>query len=301
MLLKGILLFVAFGLLFFIITLAVEYFLWLSSTGRFILLLVFICTELYLAYKYIATPLFYLFKIKRGISNKEASVFIGKHFPSVGDRLLNLLDLAEDANRSELLLASIDQRSEALRPIPFVEAIDFKENLKYVKHLAIPLLLLGVIWISGDISSFFGSYNRVVNYDLAYEPPAPFSFQLLSEELQVLESEPYTLSVRTEGAVQPDNVYLKLGDKSILLQKKEGTYQYTFTPPLQNISFYFEANEVVSKSYNLIALKTPATLMELVLLPKTQQKCFVKKNLHLAIVKKYTIVFRTNWLLLIQT
>jgi len=149
LLLKGLLLFLAFGLLFFLVILGVEYFLWLNSNGRLILLVVFIGIEVFLLFKYILTPLFYLFKLKRGISNKQASLLIGKHFPEVDDKLYNLLDLAENKNQSELLLASIEQRSERLDPIPFTKAVDFGENLKYVKYLAIPALLFGLIWLSG--------------------------------------------------------------------------------------------------------------------------------------------------------
>ena len=189
MLVKGTLLFLALGLLFFFVVLAVEYFLWMNSTGRLILLLVFIAVEGYLLFRYILTPLFYLFKLKKGITNKQASLIIGRHFPEVGDKLLNLLDLAEDEHRSELLLASIVQRSQKLDPIPFTKAVKIGESLKYAKYLTIPILILCLIWISGNINTFFGSVDRVVNYDLAYEPPAPFYFTLLSGNLDVLESE----------------------------------------------------------------------------------------------------------------
>ncbi len=258
MLLKGILLFLVLGLLFFFAVLGVEYFLWLGGTGRMLLLGAFIGLELFLLFRYIVTPLFYLFKIKKGISNKEASVFIGKHFPDVGDKLYNLLDLTEDTNQSELLLASIEQRSERLNPVPFSRAVDFKEILKYTKYLAIPALLLGAIWLSGNIRSFFGSYNRVVNYNLAYEPPAPFSFIMLSDELNVLDSRPIDILVTTEGDVRPDQVYITVDGKKILLQEQNGIYKYTFAPPLSSTNFFFAANEVASREYRLNALRTPS-------------------------------------------
>ena len=133
MLIKGVLLFLALGLLFFIVIMAVEYFLWLNSTGRLLLLLVFLGVELFLLYRYIMVPISYLLRLKKGIDNKQASLLIGKHFSLVGDKLYNLLDLAEDKNRSELLIASIEQRSENLKPIPFAKAIDLGENLKYAR------------------------------------------------------------------------------------------------------------------------------------------------------------------------
>ena len=119
-LLKGVLLFFAFGFLFFLIVLGVEYFLWLNTLGRMILFGVFIVTELYLLFRYIMVPIFYLLKLKTGIGTKDAASMIGKHFPEVGDKLINLLDLAEDPKQSELLLASISQRSKQMDPIPLL-------------------------------------------------------------------------------------------------------------------------------------------------------------------------------------
>lgn len=257
-LLKGALFFLVFGGLFFLVIFGVEYLLWLNSTGRLLLLFLFIAIELFLLFRYILTPLFLLFKIKKGISNKQASILIGRHFPDVGDKLLNLLDLAEESEESELLLASIQQRSENLNPIPFAKAVDFKENIKYVKYLVIPAVLFGFIWLSGNLSAFFGSYNRVVNYDVAYEPPAPFSFKLISDQLNVLDSKAVTVQVVTEGEIRPDQVFITINDRNMLLQEQNGIYQYTFTPPLVSADFSFSANGIFSREYRLNALKTPS-------------------------------------------
>jgi len=256
-LIKGVLLFLSLALLVFLAILGVEYFLWLNSTGRLILLSALILGTLFLLYKYILTPLFYLFRLKKGISNKQASVLIGKHFPEVGDKLLNLLDLAEDKNQSELLMASIAQRSSSMEPIPFVKAINFKDNLKYVKYLALPVLLVGLIWLSGNMSSFFGSYDRMINYSEAYEPPAPFAFFMNTTDLKILEGESLTVKVSTQGKYKPENVFIVLDDKEFLLQENDGFFEYTFNSPVKSGSFFFKANDVVSRDYNIEVLKIP--------------------------------------------
>jgi len=154
LLVKGCLLFFTLGALFFLVITGVEYFFWLDSTIRLVLFLIFICIELVLLYLYILTPLFYLFKIKKGISKREASLLIGKHFPDVDDKLLNLLELADNNKDSDLLLAAIEQRSQHMNPIPFVKAVNFRENLKYAKFILIPLVLFLLIWVSGNIFHF---------------------------------------------------------------------------------------------------------------------------------------------------
>ena len=259
-LIKGILLFLCLGLIFLLIILGIEHFLWLNSLGRLILFLLFIIVELFLIFKYIVSPLVYLFRLKDGITKKQAAVIIGEHFPEVGDKLYNLLDLKDDTIQSELLLASIDQRSNLLGKFLFSNAIDYKENSKYGKYLVIPILSIVFIWVSGNFTSFFGSYDRVIHYDMAYEPPAPFRFYLLSSNLKVLESDTYMVEITTEGAIRPESISIVIHGKEFLLQQKNGVAQYTFLPPLENTDFYFIANGVRSRLYSLYALKTPSIL-----------------------------------------
>ncbi|WP_273275428.1 hypothetical protein [Maribacter polysiphoniae] len=256
-LIKGVLLFVVMGVLFLLMVLGVEYFLWLNSTGRAILFFCFLILTGFLFYRFIFVPILYIFRIKRGITSKEASRLIGKHFPNVADRLLNLLDLAEDKNQSELLLASIEQRSKVLKPVPFTQAIDFKENLKYIKYFGVPLFLVGLIYLSGNWGSFFSTYSRVINYDLAYAPPAPFSFELITRDLNVLEDKSYTIKVTTQGDVRPDAVYIRINGKELILQEDNNEFQHTFSPPLESCDFQFFSGNVASEMYHLNVLKTP--------------------------------------------
>ena len=258
MLLKGVLLFMAFGLLFFLAVLGIEYFLWLNSGGRLVLLVLFVGVELYLVWKFIITPLSFLLKWKRGLSNKEASLLIGKHFPEVDDKLFNLLDLAESSAKSELLLASIEQRSTDLSVVPFVRAVDLRDNIGYAKYLLLPLFVFGIIWVSGDIASYFGSYKRVVNYDLAYEPPAPFAFKLLTSNLDVLEGESLTLSVMTEGRIKPEGISIVVNGQELLLQARDGFFHYVLAPPFESTGFYFVANGFRSREYFINVLAAPS-------------------------------------------
>ncbi|WP_318343137.1 hypothetical protein [Flagellimonas baculiformis] len=257
-LIKGTLLFLSLGLLFWIAVMSLEFLLWLNQGWRLTLFWLFILVELFLLYRFIAVPLMYLFKIRKGIGNKEASQLIGKHFSEVDDKLYNLLELSDNPNRSDLLMASIEQRSKSLGTVPFSEAINFKESYRYAKYIIIPLMLLGLIWVTGNIVSFFNSYDRVVNYDLAYERPAPFTFRILNEKLEVLDSEPLTVQVGIEGDVRPESVFMVVEGKELLLKQEGGIYTYTFEAPVAETSFYLTANGWDSQSYTIKSFATPA-------------------------------------------
>lgn len=72
-LIKGVLLFITIGLLYFIFTFLIEYFLWFNSLGRTILFWLFLLVEVILLFKFIVIPVSKLFKIQKGLNYTEAS------------------------------------------------------------------------------------------------------------------------------------------------------------------------------------------------------------------------------------
>ena len=260
-LIRGVILFAAIGLLYFLFTLFIEYVLWLNPKARTILFWLFIVVELALFAKLIALPLFKLFKLQNGINYLEASKIIGQYFPEVNDKLLNVLQLKEHSDESELLLASIEQKSIELNPIPFTRAINFKNNVKYLKFAAIPLLILLVSFISGKMNWFSDSYDRVVNYKTAYEPPAPFQFFVMNENLNAIENKDFKLIITTEGEIAPDNVQISFNNETYFLnQIKPNEFEYIFSQPKVNLDFSVFANGVTSKPYTLNVVEVPTLL-----------------------------------------
>lgn len=258
-LIRGVLLFLAIGLLYFLSTLLIEYYLWLNSSGRKVLFWSFIIVETALFIRFIVFPLTKLFKLQKGIDYDEASQIIGTHFPEVNDKLLNLIQLNRSPEKSDLLLASIDQKSSDLQPIPFSKAVNFKENAKYLKYLAIPVSIFLMYSLLGDGSIFSGSYERIVNYDVAYEPPAPFSFVVLNENLQAIENKSFTLKVKTEGKTIPENANISYGNQTYFLQRTGiGSFEYTFQQTTEPIRFRLHSNKVKSKEFELDVVQTPS-------------------------------------------
>ena len=257
-LIKGLILFTAFGLLYFIFTLFVEHFLWLQPGARSVLFFVFIAVELALLIRYILLPIFKLVGLQQGISATKASKIIGNHFSEVDDKLLNVLQLNENTDQSELLLASIEQKSVKLQPIPFKTAINFQKNVKYLKYLAIPLIIWFFTFISGNNSIFKDSLQRVVHYKTAYEPPAPFAFRILNKNLNTIEGKPFEVQIETVGELIPENVKIYFNEENYFLKDEGiGKFTHTFTNLSAPISFYVEANGIRSRNYELSVLKIP--------------------------------------------
>ena len=138
-------------------------------------------------FRFILFPIFKLFKLQKGIDYNQASAIIGNHFTEVSDKLTNFLQLSSNENSaesSELMLASIEQKANSLQPIPFGNAINFKSNRKYLPLALIPVLLFAVFFVSGNSNIISQSFNRVVHFNSAFLPPAPFKFVVLNSNLQ---------------------------------------------------------------------------------------------------------------------
>lgn len=260
-LIKGVILFFAIGVLYFLITLLVENFLWLNRVGRTILFWLFVSVEFGLFVRFIIVPVAKLFKLTKGIDYKRASHIIGNHFPEVSDRLLNLLQLRDNKDSSALLLASIEQKSGELRPIPFKLAINFKKNGKYLKYAAIPIAIFLILFIFNKTHWISDSYKRVVNYEVAYEPPAPFKFFIINKELNAFENKDFVLKIRTVGDIVPDNATITYNDEVYFLKNiGVGEFEYTFIQPKNSLEFVIEANEIRSAPYALSVVPIPALL-----------------------------------------
>ncbi|MBP4139496.1 DUF4175 family protein [Flavobacterium geliluteum] len=261
-LIKGTLLFIGFGLLYFLFTLIIEYFLWLKPAGRTLLFWIFIVVEAFLLFRFILFPIFKLFKLQKGIDYNQASEIIGKHFTEVSDKLTNFLQLSAFENSvesSELMLASIEQKANSLQPIPFGNAVNFSSNKKYLPLALIPVLLFAVFYISGNSNIISQSLNRVVHFNATFLPPAPFKFVIVNPNLQTEQNKDFVVKVEIVGKVFPENVTIHIGDESYFMESSQaGKFEFKVEKPISNVQFFLEGNSVSSEEYELKVITVPS-------------------------------------------
>ena len=230
--------------------------------GRTLLFWTFICVEIFLLFRFILFPIFKLFKLQKGIDYKEASAIIGNHFTEVNDKLTNFLQLSDfdlHQNKSELLLASIEQKANSLQPIPFGNAINFNTNRKYLPLAILPILLFGFFYVSGNSKIITQSLNRVVHFQDQFLPQAPFEFMLLNNNLQTEQNKDFIIRIKTKGKIVPENAMIFIGDESYFMEStKGGEFQYRIEKPTSNILFHVEANAVSSSDYELNVVTVPS-------------------------------------------
>ncbi|WP_435253928.1 DUF4175 family protein [Tenacibaculum sp. A30] len=258
-LIKGSILFVSLGLIYLFFTLFIEYFLWLQPTARTILFWLFIAVELFLLFRFICFPIFKIIGLQKGISFEEASKIIGNHFPEVQDKLLNVLQLQQTNLQSDLLAASIEQKSKELQPISFNKAIDFSNNKKYLKYVLIPIFIWMLSLLTGTSEKLSQSLNRVVNHSVAYNPPAPFYFDLTAKDLRVIKGKDITIYFQTKGEVIPSEAKIHFNNQQYFLENEgNGLFSYTFSEVQIPIAFFASANGINSQEYELTIINTPS-------------------------------------------
>lgn len=229
-LLKGLLIIFGSALLYLLLLLTGEYFLYLSPKIKIAALLIPALIFLYALLRFIIYPLLQMMRLGKIISEQEAARIIGKHFQEVGDKLLNILQLKSQniPEESRLLAeASIDQKSQELAPFRFTQAIDFKKSKKWLPLLLAPLAVAAIIhfWNPQIISQ---SSARLLSPATAFQKPAPFEFVLENKNLIVEQYGDLEVFVKLQGEAIPTQLNLQI-DNQILPMKAEGKNRFSFT------------------------------------------------------------------------
>ena len=107
---RGVLLFFGFGVLYILFWVIVESFFWLPSIARGLIFWCIIGFEAVLFYNLIVVPALRYLKIRKPIDSEKAAALIGESFPEIKDKLLNVIQLGQQ-QKTELVLASINKRA----------------------------------------------------------------------------------------------------------------------------------------------------------------------------------------------
>ena len=261
-LIKGLILSFSLLLALYLFIDFIEYFAWLGKTGRMMLFFGFIFLSLFSLIYWVVAPVLKIFNLSKTISREEAAVFLGKHFPEVNDKLLNLLQLKEKEKvvpgaEVELLLASIEQKTKELKPVPFTKAIDFKANLKYLKYFLPPVIVLVSLFLIYPSFVTLPS-NRIIHYTKHFEKPLPYQVTLLNTDLSVVQHDNFTLKIRIDGDEIPTEVFVRSpGFTYKLYPVKPGFFEYTFNNVNKDFMFQIETGEYISAEYHLRVLAKP--------------------------------------------
>jgi hypothetical protein len=257
LLVKGLL--ISGGLLltcFFVYNL-LEYFFYFPYYVRAFLFFSFIGLTLYVFIRWIITPLSAFANLRKLLSDEQAAEHVGHYYPQIKDKLLNAIQLRNLGRANDLILASLNQRSEQLSVYHFSESIRLAENKPLLKYVLVPLaIMLAMALIYPAL--FIQGTERIIHYKNFYAPPAPFTFTVENKKLQAFQDEDFTLRVALSGKTIPNDVsILYHGKEKKLTREKDGTYAYTFQKLQRPVDFQLAGGGFYSDEYSLTVIARP--------------------------------------------
>ncbi len=239
----------------------IEYFSYLSSGVRRFLFYFSVLVFATIGVFYFIIPLFRLLGLLKNMDYEKIAEIISKQFAEIEDRLLNIIELAKLEKESDqsLVWVSIDQKIDQIKLFNFSDGVSFKRLRKGF------LLLFGVFTTALIFSVvlpgvFSESYKRLLAYEQTFIKPAPFSFLVMNDSLQVKKGDGLTLSVKCEGREIPEVLYVNIAGSNYLMNKEGAFFSYDFEHINNGFSVYFTNFTYQSERYLVEVMPAPTIL-----------------------------------------
>ena len=237
----------------------------LEAAGRFnsviraILLITFLISSGTIFFMRVIKPLIQLFRSDVSITDEDAASEIGAYFPNLGDKLLNYIQLSSKSFAdNSLAKASLEQRANDMNSYSFTEVISFSNEKQNLLRFVLPLVLVVILLIAVFPAGFIGSSERILHFNRAYIPEAPFSFEL-PEKLVAFRNENYSLQVSLSGDALPQEAYFVANGKKVRLANAGiGSFELLFPNIAASKTFTIEAASYSSKEYTLEVVDRPS-------------------------------------------
>ena len=237
--------------------------LFLGTTSRLFLLILFVLTTVSMIYWAFFVPISKIFGWTKAMSYKNAEPLIKSSLPELKDHLRNLLELHEKSQNDKedenlILKAAIEQKISGLKYYSFVSTIDFRKNLKYARFAILPIAIIFALLIFRPQSLSLPT-QRLIQFQTHFERPSPFAFEIVSEPLSVMQNGDFELRIRSVGDEIPGEVWLQIGDNSFIMNRI-GRLEFThlFRNVNQNFRFSLRVGDFQTIEYTLNVLPRPS-------------------------------------------
>jgi len=263
-LIRGAIYSIALLVVLYVLFITLEYFSYFTATIRTVLFYTYIIVSSTIIWKLVLLPILKLRRIGKVISYDFAALIIGDHFSGIRDQLINTLQLKALSNNElenrDLILASIDQKINHLKPIPFLSAINLAQNRKYLKYALLPIFLVLTILIASP-SIITGPSKRLVHFQTTYEKPAPFQIAILNDTLEAIQQEDFRVDIKLTGDEIPDNIAIETGGSEYAMVRDNPVkFHYVLKNVQHDSKFRFTTPDFASKDYFLRVMPKPIIL-----------------------------------------
>lgn len=199
------------------------------------------------------------------MSRKEAAKKLAAYFPSLDDKLCNVLELKEiTSSDTALIEAAIHQISADFKAYRFTSVFQARQLRPLCGLLAVPLVLTLAFGLF--FPSFLGGSSfRLIHPREVFAREFPFEIYVEDSVLTVPYGERYTLHLAAKGDFLPKEVEIWMEERNeagaVGYVRREacqtvgdGRYRYNFEPLYKNETFRLRAGGYLSRPYSVKVL-----------------------------------------------
>jgi hypothetical protein len=220
-------------------------------------------------------PVLKKYAIVRAMSLDDTALLVGRHFPGIGDHLLNLFQLARlgqtDAlYSSDLLSASLQKFSSQARGLDFsdvVSRVRMRRGARVALAACLGFLIL-LFFPGGDVSD---AANRLIHFKSDFTAPTPFAFIVTPGSINVIKNESVSVTVRVVpnsvlslAGPLPREIMLVLMQEGVsapevitLRSDTSGMFAYVSPSLKESFTYTAESGDVKSETYSVHVTDRP--------------------------------------------
>ncbi|SHK06609.1 DUF4175 family protein [Rhodothermus profundi] len=202
----------------------------------------------------------------RRLSDEHLARQIGRHFPEIADRLVNLLQL-ETGRRSAapeaLLLRAREQLTRQIAPVPFEQMVSLRLPPRLLSLTLTPLLLLGtLLFLAPDTLQH--AFARLLAPGQPFERPLPFSLTVSPGSTELARGDTLHLTITLTGTQWPEQLTIRVryagevrAETFLLPSGASGHVRFTLPNLQRPLTYQVEAPPITTPWYRVALRERP--------------------------------------------
>lgn len=242
--------------------------LWLGTATRTALVTAMGLLVVGLCARYVVEPVGRLLGVLSGPTPEDVARRVGHHYASVGDRLVNLLQIAEGKRShapAPLVDDAVEHLAENVDERSFEAIEDFGQTHEALRLASLPLVgILAFLLIAP--ASFVGASERLLAPTTSFERPAPFELSVVPGHVRVVQGDSLSVRLRTSPS-GPSRMVFERRDPSDASSRRHtlqaddsGLFRHTVPAVRSSFEYRFQsadAREVSTSWYTVDVERRP--------------------------------------------
>lgn len=204
---------------------------------------------------FVFQPIFY-WTIYKGKYTKEwFAKVIGNQIPEIDDKITNVLELQSVRGNTDLINASIEQKSFNIDVSKLKGLFPLKTLLKSIILFSILLSIFILIYLIVPEAIKYSS-SRILPFQNT-SVSLPYEIKIENDNFNVKKGENFRLKVSTTGSIRPSELFVQIGASKFQLNDSLEYFVYSISNVRQDLNFKIFNYEYVSETFHISCIPVP--------------------------------------------